>query len=122
MGILGFILEIVGEISYMLLSAYQFIVIAAVIISWLRPSNNQPFVYQLIRFILQATEPAFRFIRKKMPKALLSTGIDFSPLILLLGVYIFQKIAIKIMFYGKYLQASTVMQQTIEQGSRMNGM
>ena len=64
---------------------YSLIVLAAVVISWVAPQSRHPFV-QLIH---RATEPVLEAIRKVLPAM---NGIDFSPMILLVGLRILQRL------------------------------
>ncbi len=60
---------------------YIWIVIIATILSMLQVDPRQPFVEILHRL----TEPAFSFIRQKMPFTVVG-GIDLSPLVLIIGL------------------------------------
>ena len=66
------------------LDIYKWVVIAAVIVSWLtafnviNPHNN--FVRAVLRILYALTEPVFRPIRKVIPPI---GGLDLSPLIVL---------------------------------------
>lgn len=67
---------------YQALSIYQWVVIIAVIVSWLTAFNvinsyNQ-FVRSLLRILYALTEPVFRPIRKVIPPI---GGLDLSPLV-----------------------------------------
>ena len=67
------------------LEIYKWIVIAAVIVSWLTAFNviNQynNFVRSLLRILYALTEPVFRPIRKVIPAI---GGLDLSPLVVIL--------------------------------------
>ena len=63
------------------LEFYTMIVLATVILSWLRLPPANP-VVQLLGAL---TEPFLKPIRKALPS---SGGLDFSPIVLLLGVQI----------------------------------
>ena len=69
------------------LSLYRWIVIAAVIFSWLFAFNvingRNQFVAMVGDFLHRATEPLLRPIRRFMPDL---GGLDISPIILLLGI------------------------------------
>jgi YggT family protein len=67
------------------LSLYFWVVIAAVVLSWVNPDPYNP----LVRGIRSLTEPVFFRIRKLMPFTYLS-GIDFSPFIVLLFIKFIQ--------------------------------
>ena len=67
------------------LDIYKWIVIAAVIVSWLTAFNviNQynNFVRSLLRILYALTEPVFRPIRKVIPAI---GGLDLSPIVVVL--------------------------------------
>ena len=64
------------------------LVFARVIVSWVRISPNSPF-FPIVRFIHDATEPFLAPIRRMLPQ---SSGLDFSPIILLVVLYFAQSI------------------------------
>jgi YggT family protein len=80
------------EVIIYLLWAYWYVVIAAVILSWLIAFNvvntRNPIVAMIADFLYRVTEPVFRPIRAFMPNL---GGIDFSPLIVLLIIYIIER-------------------------------
>ena len=80
------------EVILFLLNFYMYIVIAAVILSWLIAFNvintRNQFVAMIADFLYRLTEPVFRPIRSMMPNL---GGIDFSPLIVLLLIYIIER-------------------------------
>jgi YggT family protein len=71
-----------------ILDIYKWIVIAAVIVSWLTAFNviNQynNLVRTLLRMLIALTEPVFRPIRKIIPPM---GGLDLSPLIVFLIIW-----------------------------------
>lgn len=72
-----------------LLGFYEIVVIASIVISWIRPNPHSPIVRQILSIIIRLTEPVFRWIRSKLPSALNNTGLDFSPIFLFLALYFF---------------------------------
>ncbi|SRR5579883_2755063 len=70
------------------LEIYKWIVIAAVIVSWLTAFNviNQynNFVRTLLRILIALTEPVFRPIRRVIPAI---GGLDLSPLVVLVLIW-----------------------------------
>ncbi len=64
------------------LEIYKWIVIAAVIVSWLTAFNvinvHNNFVRTLLRILMSLTEPVFRRVRKFLPPM---GGLDLSPII-----------------------------------------
>jgi YggT family protein len=83
-------IELLSFISY-LIDLYKYIVIAAVILSWLmafgvvNPYNR--FVRSLAEALAAVTEPLMRPIRRALPDM---GGLDLSPLVLLLGLIFIQ--------------------------------
>ena len=73
------------------LEIYKWIVIAAVIVSWLTAFNviNQynNFVRTLLRILIALTEPVFRPIRKVIPAV---GGLDLSPIIVFVIIWFLQ--------------------------------
>lgn len=63
------------------LSLYFWIVLAAVVLSWVNPDPYNA----IVRGIRALTEPVFYRIRKWMPFTYIS-GIDFSPVIVMLAI------------------------------------
>jgi YggT family protein len=80
------------EVIMYILNAYIYIVIAAVIVSWLIAFNvintRNQVVAMIVDFLYRITEPVFRPIRNMMPNL---GGIDFSPLIVLLLIYVIER-------------------------------
>ncbi len=60
---------------------YIWIIIIATILSMLQADPRQP----LVELLHRLTEPAFRFIRQKMPFSVVG-GLDLSPLVLIVGL------------------------------------
>jgi YggT family protein len=70
------------------LDIYKWIVIAAVIVSWLVAFNvinsHNNFVRTLLRILYALTEPVFRPIRKILPAI---GGLDLSPLVVFVIIW-----------------------------------
>ncbi|MDV2494610.1 MAG: YggT family protein [bacterium] len=81
MFVLGNFLQAVALVLNWVLWAYMWIVIGAVIVSWVSPDPYNP----IVRFLHQATEPVFYRVRRYLPMS--GMGLDFSPLIVLLAIY-----------------------------------
>lgn len=65
------------------LTALQWIVIIAALISWVNPDPRNP----IVRFLWGVTEPLFRPFRRLLPPSR-TGGIDLSPLLVLLIIYL----------------------------------
>ncbi|HSB80968.1 MAG TPA: YggT family protein [Candidatus Methylomirabilis sp.] len=84
MFVVGNLLNTVATILNMALWAYMWIVIARALISWVNPDPWNP----IVQFLYRATEPVLAPIRRRLPTW--RTGIDFSPLIVILAIYFVQ--------------------------------
>ena len=82
-----FLIKILQFAGY-LLSLYKWIVIAAVILSWINPNPQHEFLRGIIRAIYVFTEPALSWVRSKIPTYF--GGMDFAPVILLLAIFFVQ--------------------------------
>ncbi|WP_306119008.1 MULTISPECIES: YggT family protein [unclassified Roseitalea] len=80
------------------LDIYTFIVIGAIIFSWLYAFNvintSNRFVSMLGEFFYKATEPVLRPIRRFLPDL---GGIDISPIILFVGIYFLRQIIVNVL-------------------------
>jgi YggT family protein len=80
------------EVIVILLDMYMYVIIAAVILSWLVAFNvvntRNQIVAMIADFLYRITEPVFRPIRNFLPNL---GGIDFSPLIVLLIIYLLRR-------------------------------
>jgi YggT family protein len=74
----------IAQLLDFLLTAYMWIIIGRAIISWVNADPYNP----VVRFLYEATEPVLSRIRRWLP---ISFGsIDFSPMILILGIMFLQ--------------------------------
>jgi YggT family protein len=80
------------EVIVILLDLYMYVIIAAVILSWLIAFNvvntRNQIVAMIADYLYRITEPVFRPIRNLLPNL---GGIDFSPLIVLLIIYLLKR-------------------------------
>lgn len=68
-----------------LIDLYILAVIVRAVLSWINFDPHNPFV----KFLIQITEPVLRKIRQAVPSI---SGIDFSPMILILGLHILRNL------------------------------
>lgn len=78
------------------LSIYMWIIIFRAVISWVNPDPYNPIVI----FLFRATEPVLRPIRRILPMR--NTGIDFSPVIVILVIVFLQYFLVKTMIQAAY--------------------
>ena len=72
-----------------LLNIYFWIGIIAVVLTWVRPAPYNP----IVRTLRLLTEPVFYRVRKWLPFTYTS-GLDFSPVVVLLGIELINRIVI----------------------------
>ncbi|MGI9401679.1 MAG: YggT family protein [Rhizobiaceae bacterium] len=83
------------DVILLILDLYVWIIIASAILSWLFAFNvvnaRNQFVATIANILYQLTEPLLRPIRRIMPNL---GAIDISPIILLLGIFLLQRIIV----------------------------
>jgi YggT family protein len=84
MYVLGMPLLAAVNILSSILTIYSFVVIAAVLISWVGPDPYNP----VVRILRQLTEPVFSLIRRFTPRL---GAIDLSPVVVLLIIMFIQQ-------------------------------
>ncbi len=84
MFIIGHFINAVAIILDLALSLYMWILIARAIISWVSPDPYNP----IVRFLYSITDPVLYRIRRIIP--LYFSGIDFSPMLLILAIVFVQ--------------------------------
>jgi YggT family protein len=98
MYVVGYLLMAVANIINLVLWAFMWIVIARAILSWVSPDPYNP----IVRFIHNVTEPVLHQIRTRVPVNF--GGIDLSPIIVILVIYLIQNWIIKsLMVYSRSL-------------------
>ena len=73
-----------------LLTIYTWVVIAAVLITWVNPDPWNP----IVRFLRRVTEPVFARIRRWLPFVVIG-GLDLSPLVLLIAIQFADRVITK---------------------------
>ena len=92
---LGSLLISVAQILGIILTIYQYVVLGAVIVSWVGADPYNP----IVRFLRQITEPVFAPVRRLLPRALFRTRLDFTPLVVFLLIYFFQIYVIPLLIH-----------------------
>ncbi|GBE33060.1 YGGT family protein [bacterium BMS3Bbin05] len=95
---LGNLFIAVGTIVDIILRLYIWVLIIAALISWVSPDPYNP----IVRFLRSVTEPVLRPVRRRLG---VFGGIDFSPLIVILGIIFVRSFIIRtIIEYGYKLK------------------
>jgi YggT family protein len=69
------------QLIHSIISLYIWVIIISAVLSFVQPDPRNPIVDILNRL----TQPAFSFVRQKMPFVVFS-GIDLSPIIIIFGL------------------------------------
>ncbi|EFK95446.1 conserved hypothetical protein [sediment metagenome] len=88
MYIIGYFLAAIANVLNIILIGYMWAVIARAVLSWVSPDPFNP----IVRFVHNITEPVLFQIRRKLP--VYFGGIDFSPFIVILGLYFIREFII----------------------------
>jgi YggT family protein len=80
MFVLNNLIVALAKVMDIALTLYMWIIIIRALISWVNPDPYNQIVILLYRF----TEPVLRPIRRRLPLG--NTGIDFSPIIVILVI------------------------------------
>jgi YggT family protein len=78
------------QVISLVFQIYIFIVIARALVSWVNPDPYNP----IVRFLYNATEPLLSRMRRYLP--LQFSGVDLSPIALLIALSVLQQILLKI--------------------------
>ncbi len=88
---MNILLSTLAEVIGLVFQIYIFIVIARALISWVNPDPYNP----IVRFLYQATEPVLVRIRRFIPASF--GGIDFSPIIVLIGLSLLRRLLLELL-------------------------
>ncbi len=84
---------ILVNIINFIFTAFYVLLIAQIILSWVRPNPYHPTWGPIIRFINGVVDPILNPIRRVMPPL---GGLDFSPMIVLLLARVLQNVLISL--------------------------
>ena len=73
-----------------LLNLYWWIVLIAVLLTWVNPDPYNP----IVRFLRGVTEPVFYQVRRRLPFVVLG-GWDLSPIVVMLGIVVLQIVVVE---------------------------
>ena len=90
MRLLGYLIIAIAKVVGTVIDIYTFIMVGAVIISWVNADPTNP----IVRFLRQDTEPVLYRVRKIIPNPLWKTGFDLSPLFVLILLFLIDAIVV----------------------------
>src|SRR3989338_7406623 len=82
MFIFGNLIEAVAVILDRVLQVYNFVVLVAVLVSWVSPDPFNP----IIKFLRSATEPVFEWVRRHLPFTVVGM-MDLSPILVFFFIW-----------------------------------
>ncbi|MFO1518575.1 MAG: YggT family protein [bacterium] len=91
---IGYLIISLAKILSLLVNIYTFIIAGAVIISWVNADPYNP----IVRFLRQATEPIFWRVRRILPQFLFRTGLDFTPIVVLILLILIENVVVNLLF------------------------
>jgi YggT family protein len=91
MFVLSNLIIALAKIFDIVLTIYMWIIIFRALISWVNPDPYN----QIVVFLYRVTEPVLGPIRRKLPMG--NTGIDFSPVIVLLIIFLLKYFLVETM-------------------------
>jgi len=90
----------VADVLLLILQLYTYVIIAAVVASWLVGfgivNSYNPIARGILRALHAMTEPVFGAIRRVVPSL---GGLDLSPLIVLLAIFFLQRLIVRSIIY-----------------------
>jgi len=82
-----------AQLVHTVINIYIWVIIIASFLSFVRPDPYNPIVQTLYRL----TEPAFTFVRRKLPFVVVS-GIDLSPIVIILSLQFIDTFVMKLIW------------------------
>jgi YggT family protein len=76
-----------------LLTLYWWVVIIAVLVTWVNPDPRNP----IVRFLRSTTEPLFWQVRRWMPFVVIG-ALDLSPIVVLVGIEFLRMLVVRTLF------------------------
>ena len=89
-------MSIVAYLIYLALAAYAWLIVGRALLSWLRPRPGSA-LFRVDRLLYRATEPYVGLFRRLLPMARIGgLGIDLSPLVALLVLFVAMQIVVRL--------------------------
>ncbi len=80
-----------ARILGVVLTIYMWLIVIRAVLSWFAPNPYS----SVIQFLYTITEPALLWARRVLPGSLWRTGIDFSPLVVILIIVFLQQFLVR---------------------------
>jgi len=89
MYLIGNLLGATAKILDIVLGIYMWVIIIRALLSWVNPDPHNV----IVQFLYSITEPVMAKVRQLLPMS--GVGIDFSPIIVILGIIFLQEFVVK---------------------------
>jgi len=89
MYLIGNLLGATAKILDIALGIYMWVIIIRALLSWVNPDPHNV----IVQFLYSITEPVMARVRQLLPMS--GVGIDFSPIIVILGIIFLQEFVVK---------------------------
>lgn len=83
-----------ARVMGLLIQLYNFVIGASVLVSWLRPDPYHP----LVGLLHQLTEPVYSRVRKIIPFSLNTSGIDWTPMVVIILLQLLDTVVVKTLY------------------------
>ncbi len=89
-------MSIIAYLIYLALAVYAWLIVGRALLSWLRPLPGSA-LSRIDRLLYRATEPYVSLFRRLLPMARIGgVGIDLSPLVALLVLFVAMQIVVRL--------------------------
>jgi YggT family protein len=85
------------QVIHTVINLYIWMIIIAALLSFIQPNPSNPTVRSLIVGLYRLTEPAFDWVRRKMPFVVVG-GIDLSPIVILLALQFLDTFILRLVY------------------------
>lgn len=94
MSALGYIIIAFAKVLNLIISIYTFVIIAAVLISWVNADPYNP----IVKILRQLTQPVFMLVKRILPRSLRYARIDIAPMIVLIVLMLIETVAVGFLY------------------------
>ena len=94
MSALGYIIIAFAKVLALIINIYTFVIIGAVLISWVNADPYNP----IVKILRQLTQPVFLLVKRILPRVLRYSRIDISPLIVLILLMLIETVAVGFLY------------------------
>lgn len=88
-------MAIIFDFLFFLLQIYSLVIIARAFLSWF---PNIDYNNPLVRLLIDLTEPVLQPVRQLQRQAMPNMMMDFSPVIVLIGIYVLRIVLVNLFF------------------------